>query len=127
MTTDTEAPRPGRPYIGGSPEASAADRDRRRAEYVELRRRLGMSPTELAKLLGLSPGTIRVYPARSSPYTAPTDATLAKMRAELVRRAVAVAAEAEARAEIARDLADREVRLHLAQCAAEAPPWEDAA
>lgn len=125
--TATETPRPGRPCIGGSPEAAAADRDRRRNEYVELRRRLAMSPAALAKLVGLTPGTIRVYPARSSPYTAPTDSTLAKMRAELVRRAVAAAAEAEARAEIARENADREVRLHMARCAIEAAPWEDAA
>lgn len=118
---------PGRPFTGGSPEAAAADRERRRDEYVLLRQRLGMSPAALAKLLGLSPGTVRSYPGRSSPTLAPTNATLAKMRAEIVRRAVQRAEEAATRAEIERDIAEIEVRWHMKKCAEEAEPWEDAA
>jgi hypothetical protein len=127
MSAITEPRRRGRPFKGGSPEAAAADRDRRRDEYVDLRRKLAMSPAALAKMLGLSVGTVRLYPARTSPDTAPTDATLAKMRAELVRRARLTLAEAAMRREIEQDIAEHEARWHLAQCAAEAEPWEDAA
>lgn len=111
----------------GDPEAAAADRDRRRDEYVDLRRKLAMSPATLAELLDLSVGTIRLYPARTSPTTAPTDVTLAKMRAELVRRARQTLKEAAIRKEIKRDIAEMEARWHMEQCAAEAEPLEDAA
>lgn len=124
--TATETHRRGRPFRAGSPEAAAADRDRRRREYVDLRTRLAMSPAALAKLLGLSLGTVRLYPSWTT-TTAPTDATLAKMRAELVRRARQTLAEAEARAEIEQDIAEMEARWHMESCAAESPPWEDAA
>lgn len=126
MSATTEPRRRGRPCRGGSPEAAAADRDRRRREYVELRTRLGMSPAALAKLVGLSANTVRLYPAWTT-TTAPTNATLAKMRAELVRRARQTLAEAAMRREIEQDIAEMEAREHLAQCAAEAEPWEDAA
>jgi transcriptional regulator with XRE-family HTH domain len=109
------------------PEAAAADRERRRDEYVGLRRRLAMSPAALARLVGLSVGTVRLYPARTSPDTAPTDATLAKMRQELVRRARQTLAEAEWRAEIEQDIAELEARWHVRRCAEEAGPLEDAA
>lgn len=109
------------------PEAAAADRERRRDEYVDLRRKLAMSPATLAKLVGLSVGTIRLYPARTSPDTAPTDATLAKMRQELVRRARQTIEEAEWRAEIEQEIAEMEARWHLRQCAEQAEPLEDAA
>lgn len=127
MNTNAPCNRPGRPYHCGSPEAAAADRERRRDEYVELRRRLGMSPAALAELVGLSVGTVRRYPARTSPAVAPTKATLAKMRAEVVRRAIVRADEAAARAEIERSIAELEVRRHMELCAKESEPWEDAA
>lgn len=119
--------RGGRLPCGGSPEAAATDRERRRDEYVDLRRRLAMSPSALAGLVGLSVGTVRQYPARSSPLMAPTHTTLAKMRAELVRRARQTLEEAEWRAEIEREIAELEVRWHVRQCAEEAEPLEDAA
>lgn len=117
----------GRPFTGGSPEAAAADRERRRAEYVLLRKRLAMPPTALAKLIGVTKGTVRTYPGAPSSTAAPTNATLAKMRAEVVRRAVQRAEEAATRAEIEREIAELEVRWHMQKCAEEAPPWEDAA
>lgn len=86
-----------------------------------------MSPAALARLLGLSEGTVRLYPARTSPCTAPTDATLAKMRAELVRRAHVTIKEAEWRAEIEQEIAEMEAHWHIRQCAAEAEPLDDAA
>ena len=86
-----------------------------------------MSPADLAELLGLSVGTVRLYPARTSPTTAPTDATLAKMRAELVRRARQTLEDAAIREEIERDIAELEARWHVEQCAVEAEPLEDAA
>lgn len=64
-----------------------------------------MSRAALAKLLGLSIGTVGLYPARSSPTTVPADATLALTRAELVRRARQMFEGAEIRAEIERELA----------------------
>ncbi|WP_095091017.1 hypothetical protein [Mesorhizobium sophorae] len=85
-----------------------------------------MSRAALARLLGLSVGTVGLYPARSSP-TAPTDATLAKMRAELVRRARVTIEEAEMRAEIERDLAVHEARWHVEKYASEAENLEDVA
>lgn len=109
------------------PEAAAADRDRRRDEYVRLRQQLAMSPAALAGLVGLSVSTIRLYPARTSPDTAPTDATLAKMRAEIVRRARITIEEAEWRAEIEQEVAEMEARWHLRQCAEQAAPLEEVA
>jgi hypothetical protein len=126
MTAATETHRRGRPFKGGSPETAAADRDRRRTEYVDLRTRLAMSPAALAKLLGLSVNTVRLYPAWTT-TTAPTDAALGKMRAELIRRARQTLLEAAIRREIEQDIAELEARRHLEACAAEAPPWEDAA
>lgn len=112
--------------LRGNPEATAADRDRRRHEYVELRKRLALSPAELSKVVGLTVNTLNVLPGWTATF-APTDATLAKMRAELVRRARQTLAEAEARAEIEQDIAEHKARWHIEQCAAEATPWEDAA
>ncbi|RWQ14811.1 hypothetical protein [Mesorhizobium sp.] len=119
--------RGGRPPYGGSREVAAADRTRRREEYVDLRRRLAMSPAALAKLVGLSVGTVRHFPAWTSPLDAPTDATLALMRAELVRRAHATLAEAEMRAEIEAELAVHEARWHVEKYDAGAEDLEDAA
>lgn len=110
---------------GNSP-AAAADRDRRRHEYVDLRKRLALPPAELSKVTGLTVGTLNTMPGWTT-ASAPTDATLAKMRAELVRRARQTIEEAEARAEIEADIAEHEARWHMEQCAAEALPWEDAA
>lgn len=45
-----------------------------------------MLPAALAKFLGLSVNTVRVFPGRTMNF-APARATLAKMRAELVRHA----------------------------------------
>ncbi|RWC46095.1 MAG: hypothetical protein EOS55_18260 [Mesorhizobium sp.] len=119
--------RGGRPPFGGSREAAAADRDRRRDEYVDLRRHLAMSPAALARLLGLSVGTVRRLPAWSDPAFAPTDATLDLMRAELVRRAHATLAEAEMRAEIEAELAVHEARWHVEKYGVDAENLEDAA
>lgn len=127
MSTNPTSTSRGRPPHGGSSESAAADRDRRRHEYVELRKRLGMSRAELAQLVGLSANTLNLYPGWTLPDTAPTDVTLARMRAELVRRARQTLIEAAMREEIETDLAEVEARWHLRQCAAEAEPWDDAA
>lgn len=104
--------RRGRPHVGGSPETAATDRDRRRHEYVRLRDELHLKPAALARLLGLSRGTIRNFPGWSKDL-APTDVTLTKMRTEIVRRA----RETLAMAEIERDIALREAELHIAMYA----------
>lgn len=111
IATET-ARRVGRPHYGGSREAAAADRDRRRHEYVKLREELHLVPAALARLVGLSKGTVRNFPGWSKGL-APTEATLAKMRTELVRRA----RETLAMAEIERDIALREAELHIAMYA----------
>lgn len=127
MSTNAPRNRVGRPCRHGTPEAAAADRDRRRREYADLRSRLGMSSAALARLLGLAETTVRTLPCWSSARAAPTDATLAIMRQELVRRACQTLAEAAMRAEIEQEIAELEVRWHLRQCAEQAPPLEDAA
>lgn len=127
MSKNPNRNRPGRPPRGGTPEAAAIDRDRRRREYVELRKRLGLTRTELAEVVGLSANTLNLYPGWTLPDTAPTDTTLAKMRAELVRRARQTLAEAAMREEIEAEVAEMEARWHLRQCAEEAEPWDDAA
>lgn len=108
--------RPGRPPSGGSREAAAASRQRRREDYASLRARLGMSPTELARLLGLSEGTIGRLPMWTSSYAAPTEKTLTLMRRELVRRTRERLAEARMRREIEHQMLEEECREHLAYC-----------
>lgn len=113
MITATETRKPvGRPYTGGSLEAAAADRNRRRREYVDLRTQLNLTPAALARLVGLTRGTVRNFPGWSK-NLAPTQATLDLMRTELVRRA----RETIAMAEIERDIALREAELHIAMYA----------
>ncbi|MCY0726101.1 hypothetical protein OVW19_30630, partial [Klebsiella pneumoniae] len=65
--------------------------------------------------------------AFADPLVAPTDATLAKMRAELVRRARQTIEEAELRAEIEAELAVHEARWHVEKYGSEAENLEDAA
>lgn len=108
--------RRGRTPRGGSPEAAAADRHRRREDYVRLRTRLAMTPTELAALLGLSRGTVRRFPGWTDPALAPTDAALATMRRELVRRTRERLEDARVRREIERELLEAECRAHLLEC-----------
>ncbi|MCT8989640.1 hypothetical protein NYR54_04930 [Chelativorans sp. SCAU2101] len=110
--------RPGRPPRGGSPEAAAADRQRRREEYARLRASLDLSPAELAALLGLSVNTIRRLPGWSDPALAPTDKALATMRRELARRTRERLEETRIRREIERDLLEAECRLHMLECGA---------
>jgi thiamine biosynthesis protein ThiC len=126
MNTNAPRNRSGRPpYDGDREAAAAADRDRRRDEYVDLRNRLAMSRAALARLLDLSVGTVGLYPARSSLRAAPTNMTLEKMRAELVRRARQTIEEAEMRAEIERELAVHEARWHVEKCGTDAENLED--
>ncbi|MBZ9705351.1 hypothetical protein LB543_01230 [Mesorhizobium sp. ESP7-2] len=127
MNTNAIRNKGGRPPFGGSPEAAAADRECRRNEYVDLRQKLAMSPAALARLLGLSVGTVRRLPAWSDPAFAPTNATLALMRAELVRRARATIEEAELRAEIEAELAVHEARWHVEKYDADIANLDDAA
>lgn len=98
--TATGRPSRGRPFRHGSAEASAADRDRRRREYADLRARLSMPPADLAKLTGLSLWTVKSFPCWSSRATAPSEATLSTMRQELARRDRVEAAEFKARSRV---------------------------
>jgi hypothetical protein len=134
MTHFFETPRRrGRPHRLGSARAAAADRKRRREAYADLRKRLGMSSLELADLLGQSVATVRTAPFWASPRAAPTDATLTKMRRELVRRTRARVEEARLKREIERELLEAECEEHLRVCgifdpdAIEADDMEDAA
>lgn len=117
----------GRPPYGGSPEAAEAARSRRRVEYCELRTALALSPAQLADLIGVSRGTVRLYPGKAGTTTAPTVATIEKMRAAVVRRARKTLEDARVRAEIERENALAEARRHLEMCAVEAEPLDDAA
>lgn len=116
MTTESETRhRSGRPPLTAAKrEAAEADRDRRRHEYVDLRTRLGMSATELADVLGLSVGTVRLYPGWTL-SRAPTDATLKKMRLELVRQMHQRLENLQIRHDIERRLLEDECRGHLAR------------
>ncbi|PRD44387.1 hypothetical protein C5748_07355 [Phyllobacterium phragmitis] len=75
-----------------------------------------MSRAELAGLLGLSVGTVRNLPGWSSASLAPTDATLATMRRELVKRTRERLEEARIQREIDRQILEAECREHLAYC-----------
>lgn len=116
MTPAPHHRRPGRPLAGGSPEAAAAARQRRREDYARLRTRLGMSPAELAGLLGLAESTVRILPAWSSATFAPAEKTLTLMRQELVRRTRERLEEARLRREVERELDQAECREHLQYC-----------
>ncbi|PWK64632.1 hypothetical protein [Aminobacter sp. AP02] len=108
--------RPGRPLHGGSPEAAAASRQRRREDYARLRAALSMSPAELARLLGLAESTVRILPAWSSASFAPSDRALDLMRQELLQRTKERLEEARIRREIERESDEAECREHLAYC-----------
>ncbi len=117
--------RPGRPCRLGSPEAAAADRDRRRREYADLRAKLALSSQELADLLDLSPATVRALPHWTSSSAAPTERVLAIMRGELLRRTRERVAELRAWRDI--ELAEAEAALaeHMQMCRSAEPEGLD--
>jgi hypothetical protein len=120
--TAKDASRPlGRPIRLGSPEAAAADRDRRRREYADLRAKLAMPSGELADLLGMSRATVKTMPWWRSPSSAPTDATLAKMRRELLKRTRERIEELREWREIELAEIQRELDEHMASCRAAEP------
>lgn len=122
--------RRGRPIRRGSPEAAAADRDRRRREYADLRRRLGLPATELAALLGYTVATVETMPMWRSASQAPTDRTIAVMRQELLRRTRERIAELQEWREVEMARMERELQEHMALCRASEPEGletEDAA
>jgi hypothetical protein len=122
---ETTARRRGRPVRFGSPEAAAADRDRRRHEYADLRTKLAMSSKDLAQLLGFTVGTVEAAPYWSSATGAPTDKTLAVMRRELLHRTRERIAELRAWREIELAEAERELEEHMALCRAAEPEGLD--
>jgi hypothetical protein len=116
---------PGRPCRLGSPEAAAADRDRRRYEYADLRAKLAMPSKDLAALLGFTVGTVEAAPYWSSPTAAPTDKTLGIMRRELLKRSRERIEELRAWREI--ELAEAEAQLadHMQMCRSAEPEGLD--
>ncbi|WP_296740432.1 hypothetical protein [Mesorhizobium sp.] len=99
-----------------------------------------MSQADLAGLLGLSLWTVKVMPCWTSPTTAPTEATLATMRAELLRRSRAKVDETRAEfvrrsreriaelqewREIELATLERELAEHMALCRAAEPEGLD--
>jgi hypothetical protein len=125
VTVETAPRRRGRPVRFGCPEAAAADRDRRRHEYADLRAKLGLPSKELAALLGYTVGTVETFPCWSSPTGAPTDRTIALMRQELLRRTRERIAELRAWREIELAEAERELAEHMAMCRAAEPAGLD--
>lgn len=100
--------------LGGRPKGDPFDVEQRRQAYRRLKSRLGMTADEIAELTGLSRGTCRGYPGGPSrPNVAPTHETLTCMRQELLRRARAAVAEAEARYALEMDLAAAERSLGI--------------
>lgn len=123
MTTPTETHgrHRGRPFRLGSPEAAAADRDRRRREYADLRTKLALPSQELADLLSLAPGTIRALPHWTSTSAAPTERVLGIMRRELLRRTRERIEELQTWREIELAEIQRELNEHMALCRAAEP------
>jgi hypothetical protein len=88
----------------GHPSTGPAEIIARRQEFHRLRKRLGLSATELGNLTGLSASTIRNYGAKNPSGTA-TWATIDIMRQAAIRQAEANIIDARNRltkAEIAR-------------------------
>ncbi|TPM33548.1 hypothetical protein FJ955_02020 [Mesorhizobium sp. B2-2-2] len=99
----------------GRPKADPFDIQNRRQVYIRLKARLSMTSRQVAELVGLSSETTRMYPGHGREGVAPTQATLDRMRQELIRRARAAVAEAEARYALEMDLAAAERRLGIGQ------------
>jgi hypothetical protein len=100
------------------PSVSFADLYERRELYERHKRRLGMTSREVAELVGLSHETVRMYPGWGRDGVAPTRETLAKMLAEIRRRAIEAEAEAERRvieAEVYRRQIEDECAQHVAE------------
>jgi hypothetical protein len=122
---ETAPRRRGRPVRFGSPEAAAADRDRRRHEFADLRTKLALPSQELADLLGLAPNTVRALPHWTSTSAAPTERVLGIMRRELLRRTRERIEELRAWREIELAEAERELDEHMALCRAAEPEGLD--
>jgi hypothetical protein len=100
------------------PSVSFADLYERRELYERHKRRLAMTSREIAKLVSLSHETVRMYPGWGRDGVAPTRETLAKMLAEIRRRAIEAEAKAERRAveaEAYRKQIEDECAQHVAE------------